>query len=153
MEISLTTEPTDFEVRKLGLIMRDADKKEVFATSGEDPVTALHNSVEASLMTWLFFGDDEPLCIAGVSQMTESIGVPWLLCANNIRDVPNHIFMECSRALMEEWSQHFAVLTNYVDVRNTVSERWLQKLGFEKKETVPFGFLQLPFTRYEYTRT
>lgn len=152
MEITVTTEPTDFDIRHLGLNMREADAKEVFATSGEEPWVALANSVEASLTTWLFFGDGKPLCAAGVSQLTETIGIPWLLCAKNIREVPNKIFMDCSKALMEEWSQHFVVLTNYVDVRNKVSERWLQNLGFVKKETEPFGFSQLPFTRYEYTR-
>lgn len=152
MEITVTTEPHEFDVRNLGLNMRKADADEVYASCGEEPWVALAKSIDASLMTWLFFGDGKPLCAAGVSQITETIGAPWLLCASNIRDVPNTVFMDCSRALMEEWSQHFVVLTNYVDARNKVSERWLQRLGFEKKETTPFGYLQLPFTRYEYTR-
>lgn len=152
MEIEVTTEPHEFDLRHLGLNMREADIQEVYASSGEEPWVALQKSVDASLMSWLFFGDGKPLCAAGVSQITETIGCPWLLCASNIRDVPNEIFMACSHALMEEWSKHFVVLTNYVDSRNTVSERWLQNLGFEKKETEPYGFLQLPFTRYEYTR-
>lgn len=152
MEIEVTTEPHDFDVRKLALSMREADKREVFASSGEDPITALQTSMDASLSVWMFFGDGEPLCISGVAPITESIGAPWLLCADKITDVPAKLFMQCSFALMNEYKEAFPVLMNYVDERNTVAKEWLQKLGFEKKETINYGYSQLPFTRFEYTR-
>lgn len=152
MEIEVTTQPSDFEVRKLGLLMREADKREVFASSGEDPITALEASVEASDQVWMFFGDGEPLCISGVAPITESIGAPWLLCTDKIHEVEKKTFWMCSKELMNVFQEHYHVLTNYVDVRNEVAARWLQGLGFEEKETIPYGHSRLPFTRFEYVR-
>lgn len=152
MEITVTTKPNDFEVRHLALDMREADKREVFHSSGEDPVTALQTSIDASDAVWMFFGDGVPLCISGVAPITQTIGAPWLLCSNSILKVEPRIFMKCSVELMKTYEEHYHVLMNYVDVENVIAKEWLQRLGFVERETVPYGYSQKPFTRFEYTR-
>ena len=47
----------------------------------------------------------------------------------------------------------YPVLTNFIDVRNVTSLRWLGRLGFEPVRFHPFhGVGRLPFLKYESKR-
>lgn len=150
--LTLTTDVGKEHYVHIGTHMRECDQRECFAAVGEDPTTALAKSHETSLNCYVFSWNDVPVALTGVGSLTESIGVPWMLGTDQLEEVPKRIFWRASKAVVEDFHRDFTVLTNYIDERNTVSRRWIKHLGFEERETTPFGHLQLPFIRFERTQ-
>jgi hypothetical protein len=129
--------------------MRLADRREVQASSGLDPLSSLRWSLDNSALAWTGWVDGEPVAIWGVASvgLLSTQGAPWLLGTTALErhQIPflrrNKAFIACMRA-------QFATLANHVDNRNTLSMRWLRWLGFEIEEPKPYGVLQLPFRRF-----
>lgn len=129
--------------------MRRDDRNEVMASHGLMPEAAMRISYQTS--SWIRTGtiDGEPFCMFGVCPLSalSTVAAPWLLGTDRIREVKRE-FLRHNLELIPEMSKGFCRLENWVDVRNTMSVRWLKWLGFAIMPPEPFGVFGLPFHRF-----
>lgn len=130
--------------------MRAADVAEVWASSRSTPYEALKHGMDTSSLVWTGTIDDEPICIFGVAPLSllGGIGVPWLLGTDAV-ERHQRIFLRHCRPVVADMLSVYNHLVNFVDERNTVSQRWLRWLGFALDEPEPFGPDGLPFRRFQ----
>lgn len=143
--------PLDLEhVASLATRCRPEDAREFWCASGQTPGHALMDGFRSgSAMCGL--ADDLPLCAFGVSSASllgGKTGVPWMI---GTVDLDRHAagFLRRCRPVVESMFSEFEVLSNYVDASNVRAIRWLKWLGFEFGQPEPYGWLDLPFIRFE----
>lgn len=131
--------------------LREADVKELAASSGEEPLEALIISLQVSSECNAII-DDDGLVIGlfGVAIVDEDLGTPWLLGADGIKDISREFIRGC-HSWVNQIQEEFPVLCNFVHAENKIAIRWLKKLGFTIINLVPeFGVGKEPF--YEFVR-
>lgn len=131
--------------------MREADVREVYASSGTNPLTCLLRARSVSnKRCFAIYLDSHVVGIFGVAPLLKEVGVPWLLGTCDLTS--NKLeFYKKSRELLNTFMDEFNILINYVDARNTTSINWLQSLGFTIGNQVSnFGYAKVPF--YEFTK-
>lgn len=149
--LSVRTFPSREDLSFVADNLRECDRDETFASSGDSPHQVIMESWSQSIFAYCFYWNGTPVAVCGVSALTDSIGAPWLLCTDDVRLVTKSIFWKACKTLISQFQGRFHMLTNYIDVRNTISRGWLKHLGFEEKETINYGYSQLPFIRFEKT--
>lgn len=124
-------------VRPIADRMRQADRDEVAASSGSSPLHALSYSFRKSHYRWTVLMDGQPEIMFGVGDVSilGGVGAPWLLATDAVNKVTRE-FIRQSRPLVRQLSARYDVLRNMVDLRNTVSIRWLEWLGFKFFEPI-----------------
>lgn len=130
--VKLTLEtPTAAHIHYVADRMRQADRDEVEAMSGRSPLDALEYSVSKSSGAWCVLFDGIPAAIFGVGDISvlTGTGAPWMLGTD---EVERHFrpFLKTSISFRDQLLQRYSTLRNFVDVRNVVSIRWLEWLGF-----------------------
>lgn len=130
--------------------MREADRLEIQAASGKTPREALEFSIGRSDIAHTVLFGDEPAAMFGVGYVNiiNGIGAPWLLGTDAVERNYRH-FLRGSRWWRDRMLERYAVLTNLVDDRNTVSKRWLSWLGFSLSDPIIFGVEERPFRKFE----
>lgn len=156
-----TTQPVDiqvvkpetFHVEHIAANMREADRVEIWSSSGVKPLEALKDSLEVSSHAWCGTADGVPVCIFGVGVVSilEGRGSPWLLGTD---DIERHgfAFARRNRKYIADMLKTYERLENWVDDRNTLSKRWLRWMGFTLHAPVPYGMMGELFCRFEMTR-
>lgn len=134
--------------RAVAASMRPADIAEVWAIAHHSPLQAVDLSLAAPGEQLAFLVDDMPLAVFGCSRTAlDGIGTPWLLGAVGVERFARQ-FIELGCAYVARWATEYDELINVVDARNTVSVRWLLRLGFAFHDPVligPDACLFLPF--------
>jgi len=127
--------------------LRDADRAEL-AAAGHDPADALVESYAVSDpdMCWTALVDGEPVAIWGAARLDDVFGSAWLLTAKKLETVKREAWV-ASVEYVRKMHSRYPVLFNYVDARNVVSRRWLQRLGFAQSEQ-PVYINGFPFYPY-----
>ena len=131
--------------------LRPADTAELTAASGPDVRATLERALEQSLgKAWVAMLGEEPIALFGLAPfgLLSSTAAPWMVGTSTLLK-HGRALMEIGRAYCEMAKSEFALLANFVDVRNEASVRWLKRLGFEMGAPVPFGVEQRPFMRFE----
>lgn len=92
-----------------------------------------------------------PIALFGCARagtLLGGFGVPWLLGTDDcLRQ--GRALVRLGRLQVRDWHATHGVLRNWVDARNVVSIRWLQRLGFTLGDAVPYGVQGLPFRPFE----
>ena len=130
--------------------LRAADLREIAAATGSDPEVALAVSVGSSAASWAWLYRGRVMALFGVAPYPgrPGVGIPWLLGAKGM-DKHKVYFIRQSRKYVAQMLEHFPVLENWVDCRNTSSIQWLAWIGFALSEVRPFfGIQRLPFIRF-----
>jgi len=109
--------------------LKDIDKNEIDWTSGLSPLQGLQQSIEESVETVTAELDGKPCVMAGIAPSNDDWYGIWLLSDDRLQDCKSD-FMEACSSVLEQWMREYAKVYNFVSVRNDVSLRWLQKLGF-----------------------
>ncbi|MDP2876863.1 MAG: hypothetical protein Q8O00_11810 [Holophaga sp.] len=151
------TEASHRDVFHVALRLRLEDWRDAEAICDAGPRQAVWMTAWSSL--WVTAvrrrhrqGQDLTLAIFGVAPSPmPGTGVPWMLSASEFFDHPRAL-ARYSREFVGRMLERYDVLTNWVDIRNVVSVRWLGWCGFKIMETVPFGPHGLPFHRVEMRR-
>jgi hypothetical protein len=134
--------------RAVAASMRPADIAEVWALAHHSPLQAVELSLAAPGEQLAFIADGMPLAVFGCSRTAlDGVGTPWLLGAVGVERYARQ-FIELGRAHVARWATEYDELINVVDARNTVSVRWLLRLGFAFHDPVllgPDACLFLPF--------
>lgn len=127
------------DIEDLAPRLRDVDKKEIFLMTGEGPLEGLRNSCllsEAECNSIIH--EDKVIGIFGVVDAGNGLGVPWLLGSPEVPQIAKEL-NKGAKEWVEKIQSRFPVLANYVLEENSVSIRWLKRLGFVMVQRVPIG--------------
>lgn len=134
-------------IKMLSILMRKADKEELWATDMLMPEEALYESFEKSSIAKTMFIDDKIIGIFGVVPLQEGFGIAWFLSSTNLYKYGKTFAKVCKENRASLWGikKGYKVLVNMVDARYKTSLNWLKWLGFNIHEAEPFGPFGLPF--------
>lgn len=123
--------PTDMDVIHLADNLRQSDMDELAATCGLTPYEAVRLSVKASDTDFLkaWFADDQLLCIAGCSPLSNTKAAPWLL-ATPLMEHYQISLTRYARKGVDDMLSRYDLLSNIIDARQKTSIKWLKSLGF-----------------------
>ena len=136
-------------IRPVASAMRAADRAEVWAAAQRTPEQALRFSLALSDDVFTGLVDGKPAFLFGVGETSHLLGTgaPWMLgtpaTTRYARD-----FLAGSVEILSSYRARYRRLTNFVDIRNTASLRWLRWLGFEIRPPAPHGPFGLPFSQF-----
>lgn len=133
----------------LGPWLRQADRVELLAGSGETPTAALLRGLEVSDECWTVLAPEGPICIFGVCALGPGLAAVWLLGSDGIVKHYRE-FARRSKIIMQEIADYYGVLTNLVHPDNAVHLRWLQWLGAELGEPTAHPVSGEPFIPFAY---
>lgn len=138
--------PEDIPVVAAGI--READRREVWASHHQTPLEALETSTKRKGMCFTGVYKGFPIVIFGAARMSLVGGAnPWLLGTEDIVKITVP-FLRYSRSYIDLVRSEYRYLENYVDVRNELSIKWLKFCGFTFHAAAPYGVEQLPFYRF-----
>lgn len=129
--------------------IREADRLEIVAVTGQPHFESIIRAVQYCDEAWTGLIDDKIIAVFGVhviSYVTGS-GVPWLLSTRHVEEHPR-TFLKYCKPVFKKLCVGLDSLVNYVDERNVLAKQWLQWLGFKLDDPVPFGVEQRPFHRF-----
>ena len=143
---------TPWAIREIAKNLRDADKRELHATRGDDAhiVTVLFDCVEQSDWTQVGYIGDTPVCIHGVARgRHDGHGHPWMMGTEGIESRPKS-YLKLSKIALNKMHESYETLTNFVMKKNTVHVNYLRHLGFEFHDDYEIGGeLFTHFSRYQ----
>ncbi|MCL8384158.1 hypothetical protein [Xanthobacter aminoxidans] len=158
---------TEEHARALAPILRPADRAEIEALTGREPLGVLLEMVREH-DAWAMYSDAGELAgMCGVDPIypptpdypgvlktgTPKLGQPWMM-GSDVLDKHTVEFLRASRKWVEEQQARYETLNNVVDARNAKHIQWLKWLGFEvAKEPILWGSKLLPFYPFERTRS
>ena len=135
--------------------LREADKREIKAASGDDPGAALLRSFLSSTKAWTAVFDGVPEAIFGVSPWSThaDIGAPWML-ASDVLEHKRKAIVRITPGIIDAMQREFPFLINYVDARHTRSISWLLWAGFSVDDIdTEYGVERRPFFRFTKVRS
>ncbi|RVU03487.1 hypothetical protein EOE18_15300 [Novosphingobium umbonatum] len=117
--------------------LRAADKAEIEATHGLDPLGSLIKSADLSTLCWVALDGDVPFCIFGCApSVAPQVGIAWLMGTDRLDDIP-HTFVRNTLRHLRQMHSLYPCLFNYIDARNDRSMRWLTTCGFSILQAIP----------------
>jgi len=130
------------DAERLGPKLRKADKDEIQAAVGEDPVSVLKSSIRLSNPGYTVKDSKskKPLACFGAAPYEIGVGVVWFLSSETMFKKNRIQFIRSSKFWVEKLFEHYDVLFNVVDSRNKVHIRWLKWMNFRFIADIPeFG--------------
>lgn len=111
--------------------LRAADAAEVSESNpSSTPFNTVLDSWQVSDWCRVALLDGEPAVLWGVRQIDEQTGAPWLLATDRLQEVRRE-FVRQSREEVSKMLASYPRLYNFVHITNTLSQQWLQWLGFD----------------------
>ncbi len=136
---------------KLAPRLRRADRMEVQANSGRDPRLAMREAVADSVPAYALLGPyGEVIGLFGAlpHPRYKRAGSIWLLGSDELVANPL-VALRTAKLWLGRMHEHYPVLGNFIDARNTLHIRWLCWLGFRMLRRVErFGAEQRPFIEF-----
>lgn len=144
---------TSREIPYVSVNMQISDILELMASSGKKPNEALLDALDVSKESWTIWDGSTPLGMFGVADSYQpNVGIPWLLATNQLSDIGRE-FLRGSKWYIDYMHRDYEFLTNYVDLRHTTAQRWLEWLGFYKHKVIQhYGVAAIPFIQYVRTK-
>lgn len=141
------THPRD--IGALAACLRDSDRAELAAVGFDDPLPAIHGSVQVSTLCWTAMTEGgHVICIFGVSPYEGQTGSPWML-GTPLLDRHARVLVRVTRSYIDRMIQVYPHLLNFVHADNHTSVRWLRRLGFTLAEPQPYGTRGELFHQFE----
>ena len=138
---------------QLAPVMKHADREEVKAASGLEPLEVLLKSLELSEKAYAIMVRDEVIALGGLVPLTAQIGIPWALTSDKIALYPKQ-FCKITKELIKGFHKTYPLLTNFCDARNATTIRWLKWCGFKFIGTISnYGVKKIPFVQFVSVKT
>lgn len=127
--------------------MREIDRLECQAF-GQSPRIALRLGYLGSTLCWTGCVDGRPELMIGASprSMMDGSASPWMLGTDEARRRARPM-LELAGPILAEMDRRYRRLENFAHQTNTVTHRWLQRLGFTVEDDV-IVFGGEPFVRF-----
>ena len=128
--------------------IRKGDRQEIMASNGVSPLEALVTPFTQEGKIYSIIGTTSEGVIGmfgSVPSLEKGFGVVWLLSSETLFKHTKQFIKECPK-WVDEMSEGYEYVYNFVDERNWKSLKWLQFLGFEPKNKIgDFGIGKMPF--------
>jgi hypothetical protein len=139
----------------LGPRLREADRREIQAVTGEEPISALRrNLLESALYYKIVSPQDSCVALFGVVPDSDfaSSGFIWMLASPMLEGYAR-MFLRGSRPWVETLNNRYTFLWSCVDSRNARHIRWLKWCGFSLSAILEtYGVERRPFYRFQRIR-
>jgi hypothetical protein len=133
----------------LAPFLKESDRTELQAASGNDTLCVLLDSLVLSNESWAILRHEAVIGLFGISAQDE-IGIPWFLSTDAIEACPKFINTLALQAL-RYFHGSYPLLMNYCDARAEKSIRWLKWCGFKFIDLIPdYGVEKRSF--YQFVR-
>lgn len=132
--------------------MREADRQEVLAASGQSPFGALVHGAQVTKTLYTVVDDrGYPCAMFGVVPGNNGHGSVWLLGTDALtRGKMRKQFVHHSEDWLSNLQSQYSVLSNVIDERNTVHIDWLKRMGFQFTHRFErYGYEGRPFLYFE----
>jgi hypothetical protein len=141
--------PTQSDVDLLIANIRHDDKQELEASHGNYK-QAIQLSFDKSKYKWAVYADGEFVCLFGMHPLglLSDTALIWML-GTDLIERHKGAFIRHSREYIQTMLRVSPVLTNWCDVRNNKTIRWLKLMGFTFFKSEPYGVKGYPFYRFE----
>lgn len=133
--------------------LREADKKEIWASHHRTPKQALVAGYRESIMCFTVECKGNPIAMFGIVAHTilGRTASVWFLASSEMNKM-QQIFKH-SRKFINLMLSYYSILGNYVDAENAQSIKWLKWCGAKLGPIVPYGVEQQPFQYFEFRRS
>lgn len=134
--------------------LREADLDEIEAATHLSPFEALHSSYYMSKPCKTIIGDTgNVIGMYGVAPMRHEgnakLGIIWCLTSPELFTIKKQFLRHC-RQEIEEVTEGYDKVLNFIYSKNTRHIRWVKAMGFTvEAETRPFGWQEKPFYYFE----
>ncbi len=120
--------------------MREADRVEIMAASGQTPIQSLTRGHRISTYSAAAYINGKCVGILGLVKpsLITKRGVPWLLGTNQLFS-HGKTLTSAAREGVREMLTVCPSLSNYVHCENKRSIKWLKLLGFRMEEPQEYG--------------
>jgi len=114
--------------------LREADKQELQAVRGHSNFREiLKDGYRQSALTFCIKSDQGlPIAIygGGTHPTQPHVGIPWMVSTPELLSIKTW-FLRKTPWIVNSVQEHYPILWNLIDVRNTVHINWLQFAGFQ----------------------
>lgn len=133
----------------LGSRLRQEDKDEVLAATGDTPVRALYHGYIHSTECFTMLDSTGLLGMFGYRIIDPKlVASVWMLGTDSLMD-HRWEFLRRSKVWIDYLNTKADLLYNTVDLRNTTHIRWLEWLGFRFVRVIPdHGHARIPFVEF-----
>lgn len=144
---------TQYFIDQLKGRLRKDDEIECWAMAHISADDGLQRSFDSALHCWVVLLGGVPILAFGVGRPTllGGVGRPWLLATDDMMKVKRQFIREC-RGYIDVMLTKVQKLENWVDVRNTLSIRWLTWCGFKLEKPAPYGPDKMLFHHFTMTK-
>lgn len=127
--------------------MRESDVIELRDGIMKTPGEALLLSCRLSIMSLTVTIVDEPAAMLGIGSLRSDsrFGVIWFLATERMEREGRRDLRVFAPWFVNTLGQGFAAIGNLVDPRNTMSIKWLNRLGFVQRKVVINPITGVPF--------
>lgn len=133
--------------------MCEQDKIEMWCFDRSSPIEATLNSFNKSLVSMTILHDETPIAMFGIMPHNMSSGILWMLTTDGLRDGKfGRPFVRNCKKWFNEMLEIYPILFGMVDIRNTVSIRWLTYIGAKWGEDIVCGVDKVPFRPFKFLR-
>ena len=111
--------------------LREADRQEIMAGSGEEPLSVLlRGFLESQPCYTIVSNEGVPIGLFGVVPSYDPmVGGCWAVMTDEIRTIRIEFLRKCGDVI-EQLNEKWPILFNYVDARNELHIKWLRAMGF-----------------------
>lgn len=118
----------------VGQRLREADEREIRASTGEDPVDVLVRSYHLSEECRLIYSPGSFLPCALFGIVKAQVPVVWMVCTPDIKENPRYV-LRSMQVVADRWAEEYGGLQALAMADNYLHVRWCRHLGF--KEIAP----------------
>lgn len=143
------------DIYSLQHCLKISDIDEVWASHHKTPYEALCEGFLNSDQCFSVVKEDKTLAMFGCCRAEDDKSTIWFLSGDEIFKIKRFAFIKHSAGFigfMFHRDQSIKVLYNFVDVRNKISIRWLQRIGANIHEAAPYGIEGMPFHYFCFER-
>ena len=137
----------------IGYFMREQDKISAWSVLRLSPIGMTLHSFNKSLFSMTITHGGKPIAMFGIMPKDMSTGILWMITTDGLeKDGFGRPFVRNCKKWFNDMLELYPVLTGLVDLRNTVSIRWLTYLGCEWGITIPYGIDKMPFKYFSFRK-
>ena len=129
--------------------LREADKQEMLASTGEVGSGSLERGIRDCDECWCLEVEDEPIGLYGYRDIGDGSAFIWLMGSDGIEDV-RWQFLRASKNTIKHLGKTYDSLWSLSDARNTKHQEWYEWLGFKVLNTVQAGPEGMTFNLIEW---